>query len=153
MRLESSAFEPGGRIPVKYTCDGENVSPPFKWQGVPEAAQSLVMICDDPDAPAGVFSHWVLYNLPTSRNFLEEGLPSEAQLDRGGTQGRNDFGEIGYGGPCPPRSETHRYFFRFYALDEELDLPSGATRQQALDQIEEHTLDSTEYIGAYARSS
>lgn len=152
MRLESSAFETGGRIPAKYTCDGENVSPPFNWQGVPEAAQSLPMICDDPDALAGVFSHWVLYNLPTSRNFLEEGLPSKAQLDRGGTQGRNDFGEIGYGGPCPPRGETHRYFFRFYALDEELDLPSGATRQQVLDQIEEHTLGSTEYIGAYARS-
>jgi hypothetical protein len=152
MRLESSAFGSGDRIPAKYTCDGENVSPPFNWQGVPQAAQSLAMICDDPDAPVGAFSHWVLYNLPKHRNFLEEGLPSEAQLERGGTQGRNDFGEIGYGGPCPPRGETHRYYFRFFALGGELDLASGATRQQVLDRIQNHTLDSTEHIGTYTRA-
>lgn len=153
MVLESFAFKSGDRIPAKYTCDGENVSPPFTWHGVPKEAQSLALICDDPDASRGVFSHWVLYNLPTGRQILNENIPRDAELPGSGSQGRNDFGEIGYGGPCPPPGSTHHYYFRFYALKRVLDLSAGATRQQVLDRMQEHILDSTEVLGLYTRSS
>lgn len=158
IRLESTAFPEGGMIPRKYTCDGEDVSPPLAWSNVPEAARSLVLICDDPDAPAGTWTHWVLFNLPAEVTALSERLPPEGdvQVASGGAehaarQGRNDFGKLGYGGPCPP-SGTHRYYFRLCALDTTLSLKPGASRKQVLGAMEGHVLAQGQVMGRYARS-
>jgi Raf kinase inhibitor-like YbhB/YbcL family protein len=151
MQLTSPAFEPNGLIPPKYTCDGQDLSPPLAWHTVPETAQSLVLICDDPDAPRGTFVHWVMYNLPTSLMALPEGIPLGLSLEQGGLQGKNDFGKIGYGGPCPP-SGTHRYYFTLYALDQPLALNSGATKQQVLQAISGHELAKTQLMGRYHRT-
>lgn len=150
--LTSSAFKPDERIPTKYTCDGDDVSPPLSWQGTPPEAQSLVLIFDDPDAPNGMFSHWVLYNLPADMTSLPEAYPTSDEPSSGGTQGRNDFGSMGYGGPCPPQGSEHRYYFRLYALNRQLDIPAGATRAQILDRIQPHIIDRTELSGTYSRS-
>ena len=115
MKLESEAFAADGLIPSKYTCDGINISPPLSWSEPPGETQSFVLICDDPDAPMGTFVHWVLYNMPAHTRQLPEKLPSSAKLTNLGVQGKNDFGKLGYGGPCPPGG-THRYFFKLYAL-------------------------------------
>lgn len=147
LELLSDAFEEGEAIPEKYTCEGANVSPPLSWRGVPEGTKSLVLICDDPDAPNGTWSHWVLYNLSPDMESLPEGYSAGPNAD----EGRNDFGNSGYGGPCPPRGSTHRYFFRLYALDTELEATPGATRIQILNRIEDHILAQTTYMGRYAR--
>lgn len=152
MKLTSNAFSSGEAIPARYTCDDQNVSPPLDWVGVPNEAQSLVLICDDPDARAGIWSHWVLYDIPADSNGLPEGVPADERPSAGGAHGRNDFGNLGYGGPCPPPGPAHTYYFRLYALDEQLNLPSGATRAQVLDRIQDHIVDRTELIGRYARS-
>ncbi|MFO7917768.1 MAG: YbhB/YbcL family Raf kinase inhibitor-like protein [Anaerolineae bacterium] len=150
--LTSSALEAEETIPDKYTCEGKNISPPLSWQGVPEDAQSLALVCEDPDAPSGIFTHWLLYNIPTTRYDLPENVPPHITLDWGGAQGRNDFGDVGYGGPCPPRGETHRYYFRLYALDQELDLSPGLTRDQFFSAVEGHVLDRGDLMGRYRRS-
>ncbi len=150
-RLTSPAFEQGGGIPARYTCAGENVSPPLEWGEVPEGAKSLALICDDPDAPRGTFVHWVIFNIPPSAKGLAEGIPKEPELSDGSIQGRNDFGEIGYGGPCPPPGPAHRYFFKLYALDTKLDLPPGATKAQVLQAMQGHVLAQTELMGRFAR--
>jgi Raf kinase inhibitor-like YbhB/YbcL family protein len=153
LELTSAAFDSGGRIPARYTCEGEDVSPPLAWRGVPREAQSLVLICDDPDSRNGPWSHWVLYDVPADKDGLEGDVPPDARLPWGGAQGRNDFGNSGYGGPCPsPPGATHHYYFRLYALDASLDLPPGATRQQILERIEGHILARTELMGLFARS-
>jgi len=152
LKLTSEVFDPDGMIPAQYTCEGDDMSPPLNWQGVPDEAQSLVMICDDPDAPNGTWTHWLLYNVPLSRQSLPEGVPTDPELPWGGMQGRNDSGALGYGGPCPPPGPAHHYYFRLYALDEAPDLSPGATRQQVLDAIQDHILEKTELIGRYARS-
>jgi Raf kinase inhibitor-like YbhB/YbcL family protein len=144
IRLESSAFKEGETIPKVYTCDGTDTSPPLEWSGVPEAARSLSLIVEDPDAPVGTFTHWVLFNLPSDLKGLSEGIPPEGEvkLTPGGAtarQGKNDFGKFGYGGPCPP-SGTHRYLFLLYALDTRPDLKPGATRQQLLHDLKGHIL-------------
>jgi hypothetical protein len=118
---------------------------------VPERVESLVLICDDPDAPRGVWSHWVLYDIPADRDGLPKDFASAERTDSDGVQGRNDFGDLGYGGPCPPAGSEHRYYFRLYALDSALGLPSGANRHQVLEALEEHVVDRTELIGRYAR--
>lgn len=151
MTLVSPAFDTGESIPAVHTCDGDDASPPLAWHNVPEGAKSLTLICDDPDAPSGTWSHWVLYNIPPDRTELPGGLPPDGELDWGGFQGRNDFGNIGYGGPCPPRGATHRYFFRLAALDEALDLGPGLTRQQILNHVAEHRIDQAELMGRYQR--
>jgi Raf kinase inhibitor-like YbhB/YbcL family protein len=153
LELTSAAFEAGGRIPARYTCEGEDVSPPLAWRGVPREARSLVLICDDPDSSNGPWSHWVLYDIPADKDGLEENVSTGVRLSWGGVQGRNDFGNSGYGGPCPsPPGATHHYYFRLYALDETLGLPPGATRQQVLERIEAHILGRTELMGLFARS-
>src|SRR5690349_17188989 len=127
MQLTSSAFQLGGNIPKQFTCEGNDTSPQLAWSGVPSGTKTLALIVHDPDAPrAGGFYHWVAYNIPVSAGGIPENAPKQAEFPGGGTQGRNDFGNVGYGGPCPP-SGTHRYFFRLYALDTELKLGSGAT--------------------------
>lgn len=145
LEVTSPAFEPESRIPKKYTCDGENVSPPLKWSGVPAEAKSLALIVDDPDAPMGTWVHWVLYDLPPDLDALPEGA-------RGmGKEGVNDFRKTGYGGPCPPRGSEHRYFFKVYALDTVTNLKSGATKRDLENAMRGHILAQGQLIGIYGR--
>ncbi len=148
--LTSTAFTQGDPIPTKYTCDGQDVSPPLQWKDPPEGTQSFALIYDDPDAPVGTWVHWVLYNLPGSTLSLPEAVPSDADLPDGGRHGQNSWGRPGYGGPCPPGG-THRYFFKLYALDAELDLAAGASKEELLRAMEAHVLASTETMGVYSR--
>ncbi len=149
--VESPAFGRGEPIPTRYTCDGQDVSPPLRWSGVPDSAVTLAVLAEDPDAPHGLWVHWVLYGLEASRSGLPEGVPThEAVLD-GALQGRNDFRKIGYGGPCPPAGQRHRYFFRIYALDERPDLGAAATRSELLAAIEGHVVAEGALMGTYRR--
>ena len=150
IKITSSAFEEGGMIPSKYTCDGADVSPPLRWEEIPGGTRSVALIGDDPDAPMGTWVHWVLFNLPADTKELAENIPPEETLTNGAKQGISDFGRIGYGGPCPP-SGTHRYFFKIYALDIELDLESGANKHQLLMAMEGHILGQGQLIGKYKR--
>jgi Raf kinase inhibitor-like YbhB/YbcL family protein len=151
MRLTSTAFQEGETIPKEYTGDGKDVSPPLKWSGTPESTKSLALICEDPDAPRGLWVHWVLYNVPPGPGELAEGIPTEPSLPGGARQGKNDFGKIGYGGPAPPKGKPHRYYFRIYALDTTLDLKEGATRQELLDAMKGHVLAEGQLMGKYQR--
>lgn len=148
----SSAFEEGGMIPHKYTCDGEDVSPPLSWTGTPEGTKMIALINDDPDAPVGTWVHWVIFNIPASVRELPEDVPPQKELKDGARQGRNDFGRIGYGGPCPPRG-THRYYFKIYALDAVLSLPAGATKAELLMAMEGHIVAQGQLMGRYQRQS
>lgn len=164
--LRSSAFKDGGVIPTTFTCDGSDRSPPLEWSGVPASARSLALICDDPDAPRGTWSHWVVFNLPAQATALEqsvpagqrispafvEGLESPDENSLAGMQGRNDFGKTAYGGPCPPGG-SHRYFFRLYALDTTLGLESDVTRPQVLKAITGHIVGEGRLMGTYARTT
>jgi hypothetical protein len=148
--LTSSAFAPGEPIPRRYTCDGEDISPPLGWGEPPAGTQSFALMCDDPDAPAGTWVHWVLYDLPAGARGLPEAVPPDAELADGGRHGENSWGRLGYGGPCPP-SGTHRYFFRLYALDTALGLGAGASKEQLLQAMEGHVLAQAELMGTYTR--
>ena len=150
IKVTSSGFEAGGMIPSKYTCDGTDVSPPLKWESVPEGTKSIALISDDPDAPMGTWVHWVLFNLPADAGELAENIGPDKTLPNGARQGRNDFNRIGYGGPCPPGG-THRYFFKIYALDAPVDLLAGATEPQLLRAMEGHILGRGELMGKYKR--
>ena len=150
IKVTSTAFQPGGMVPKQYTCDGPDFSPPLAFSGVPAGAKSVALVCDDPDAPHGTWVHWVLYNLPANTRELPEHQPTQATLPSGARQGKNDFGNFGYGGPCPP-SGTHRYFFKVYALNAELDLQPGATKAQLVKAMNGHVLAHGELIGKYKR--
>ena len=150
MKLTSTAFEEGGMIPAEYTCDGQNISPPLAWSGVPDGAKTLALIADDPDAPRGTWVHWVVYQIPPTEKGLPENVPARPTLDNGARQGTNDFKKTAYGGPCPP-SGTHRYFFKLYALDADLNLPPGATKDQLLKAMDTHTLAEGQLMGRYKR--
>lgn len=153
MQLSSSAFQQARSIPIRFTCDGENVSPPFTWKGAPAQTKSFVLIMHDPDAPrAGGFTHWVLYNIPASAAELPSTLSQEAPVAGSCVQGMNDSGEIGYTGPCPP-SGTHRYVTRLYALNAELNLKAGASQKQVEEAMRGHVLERAELTGTYARTS
>ena len=150
MEITSSAFTHGGTIPAKYTCDGPDVSPPLAWSGVPEGTRSLILICDDPDAPMGTWVHWVVVNIPPNMTGFPEGV-SGANLDEQGiVQGMTDFRRSDYGGPCPP-SGTHRYYFKLYALDTILGLDSKATKKQVESAMKGHILTEAQLMGRYAR--
>jgi Raf kinase inhibitor-like YbhB/YbcL family protein len=150
--LTSDGFAEGDAIPVRYTCDGDDTSPALMWSGAPAGTQAFAIIVDDPDAPTDEpFVHFVVYDLPGGETGLEEGIPVPAQPNAGGSQGRNDFGRTGWGGPCPPEGETHTYVFTLYALDSPLSLDAGATKQQVLDAIEGHVLDEAQLTAAYGR--
>jgi Raf kinase inhibitor-like YbhB/YbcL family protein len=149
IRLTSPAFSEGGLIPKQYTCDGADKSPPLEWSGVPTSARALALVCEDPDAPVGTFSHWVIHDLPPESTKLDEGVISETG-PLAGHQGKNDFGRVGYGGPCPPGG-THRYIFRLYALDTLLNLGSAASRATVLKAVEGHILAEGRLIGKYSR--
>lgn len=147
MELTSSAFENNGMIPSQYTCDGDNISPPLELMQVPEEAKSLVLIMDDPDAvkPAGkIWDHWVVFNIPVDIYEIEEGK------EPSGVLGINSFGNKGYGGACPPDGE-HSYIFKLYALDIELDLKEGATKEEVEELMKDHIIETADLIGRYSR--
>src|ERR1700756_4797419 len=144
MKITSSAFNEGGNIPSKFTCDGSDTSPPLQLTSVPPGAKSLVLIADDPDAPGGLFTHWLVWNIPPQTNSIAEGSAPK------GVHGTNDFGKSGYKGPCPPPG-THRYSFKIFALDRELDLRSGAKRSQVDAAIKGHVVAQGELVGRYSR--
>jgi Raf kinase inhibitor-like YbhB/YbcL family protein len=144
MKITSSAFQEGGNIPSKFTCDGSDSSPPLQITGVPSEAKTLVLIADDPDAPGGLFTHWLVWNIPTQTNSIAEGSAPK------GMHGTNDFGKSGYKGPCPPPG-THRYSFKIFALDRELDLRPGARRSQVDAAMKGHIIAQGELVGRYAR--
>ena len=150
LEISSTAFSEGEMIPTRYTCDGPDVSPDLSWSGVPDTAKSLALICDDPDAPMGTWVHWVLFNIPSSASGLPAEISSDAALESGARHGSNDFGRLGYGGPCPPGG-THRYYFKLYALDTELNLDSGVTKDQLLEAMEGHILAEAQLMGTYKR--
>ncbi len=152
MQITSSAFENEALIPVKYTCEGEDVSPPLTWKGVPEEAHSLALIMDDPDAPRGTFTHWVVYNLPVIPPKIDEGESLSERFEEGLREGFNDFGKQGYGGPCPPRSHgEHHYYFRLFALKQKLDLTGRVTRAQLLEKIDDFVIDEAVLMGRFSR--
>lgn len=150
MELTSSAFVEGAIIPKKYTCDDKDISPPLTWSNIPEGVKTFAIICDDPDAPMGSWVHWVIFNLPANITELAEGIPPAEELPNGALQGRNDFRTIGYGGPCPPRG-THRYFFKVYALSEELRIKSGSTKSELITAMKGKILSEGRLMGKYSR--
>ena len=150
MKLASPAFAEGGMIPAKHTGDGLDLSPQLNLEGLPEKAQSIALICDDPDAPAGTWVHWVLFNWPAKDTNFPQGIPPEKSLANAASQGQNDFRRIGYGGPCPPGG-THRYYFKAYALDVRLELAPGQTKAKLLDAMKGHVLAEAQIMGKYRR--
>ena len=149
--LTSTAFARAGDIPTQHTCDGPDRSPPLAWAAPPSGTKALALVCEDPDAPGGLWGHWVLWGIPATTRALPEGVKSQPTLPDGSRHGTNDFGKLGYNGPCPPRGAPHRYFWKLYALDTAPVLQPGATRQQLLDAIEGHTLATAELMGRYGR--
>jgi Raf kinase inhibitor-like YbhB/YbcL family protein len=149
--LKSTAFAPGAEIPKKHSCEAADVSPALEWSGSPARTVSFALIMDDPDAPAGTWAHWVLWNLTASAHGLPEAVAKQDQLVDGMRQGRNSFRKIGYNGPCPPPGKPHRYFFRLYALDEKLELAPGANSADLQQAMKGHVLMQAEYMGAYRR--
>jgi Raf kinase inhibitor-like YbhB/YbcL family protein len=150
-QLSSSAFENGAAIPKDHTGDGANHSPPLAWLGSPEGTESFALVCEDPDAPRGVWVHWVLFNLPGDSKELPKALPLDSKLSNGAFQGKNDFGKIGYGGPAPPPGKAHRYFFTLYALKNKLALSAGATKSQLISAMEGSILGQAKWMGVYKR--
>lgn len=149
-RLTSTAFKDGEAIPEDYTCDGRNVSPPLSWENAPKGAEGFAIIMDDPDAPGGTFTHWIIVNIPANETGLQEGIPKTEKLENGAIQGKNSAGKIGYSGPCPP-SGTHRYIFRIYALHMKLDLQPGADMTQMEATMRDHIMGKAELMGTYRR--
>jgi len=151
IQITSTAFAEGRPIPAQYTCAGPDVSPPLTWSNAPVGAKSFALITDDPDAPMGTWVHWVVYNLPSTATSLAEDTPPLPELSGGARQGVNDFGKIGYGGPCPPPGKPHRYFFKIYALDALLDLKPGATKKELLKAMNNHVLAEGQLMGTCQR--
>ncbi len=145
MKLSSPEFNEGEFIPKKYSCEGADISPPLNISGAPEDAKSLALIVDDPDAPSGTWVHWVVWNIMPSWQIGEGSVPE------GGMQGKNDFGKMNYGGPCPPSGPAHRYYFKLYALDTELELSPGATKEELLSAMEGHILAQAQIMGKYKK--
>lgn len=151
LSVSSSVFQEGESIPANYSCQGQDISPPLMWSEPPDGTHSFVLIVDDLDAPVGVFTHWVLFNLPADSRELPEAIPVQSQLPKGALQGKNDFGKIGYGGPCPPPGRPHRYQFALYALEQPLDLKPGTSKQQVLEAMQGHILAQGQLTGRYQR--
>lgn len=148
--LSSTTFQ-DGKLPRECTCDGDNRSPPLDWTTPPNGTRSFTLTVTDPDAPSGTFTHWVLFNLPVTSNRLLHGVPKQGELSDGSRQGRNDFGKIGYGGPCPPRGKSHRYVFTLFALDRTLEASAGADRAQVESAMNGHILARGELTARYGR--
>lgn len=150
LELSSAAFAEGQPIPARYTCTGDDISPPLVWRGAPAGTQSFALIMDDPDAPRGTWVHWVVYNLPASVTALPEAIRADGDLPGGAVHGRNSWGRNDYGGPCPP-SGTHRYFFKLYALDTTLNLAPGASKEALLQAMQGHILAQGQLMGTYKK--
>ncbi len=150
MKLISTVFDARNVIPPRYTCDGQDVSPPLTWSPPPANTQSLALICDDPDAPGKTWVHWVVYNLPPSTRSLPEAVPEGSAIAGGGLQGINDFNQLAYGGPCPPGG-NHRYFFKLYALDRMLNLKPGVSKAELEVAMQGHIIEQGELMGYYSR--
>ena len=150
MQITSSAFTEGSMIPAKYTCDGQDISPPLEWKNAPAGTKSFALISDDPDAPAGIWVHWVAYNIPANVIKLDENVKPEKEFKNGMRQGSNSWPKIGYGGPCHP-SGTHRYYFKLYALDTVLNIKPGATKTHVLQSMKVHVLAEVQLMGKYKR--
>jgi Raf kinase inhibitor-like YbhB/YbcL family protein len=151
LELKSPDFSSGASIPRQFTCDGADISPALAWNDPPGATLSFALIADDPDAPVGTWVHWVLFDLLANGRALSQNVPKQEQLADGSRQGRNDFRKIGYGGPCPPPGEPHRYFFKLYALDTKLNLQPGATKRDVERAMQGHILAQGEWMGRYGR--
>jgi Raf kinase inhibitor-like YbhB/YbcL family protein len=155
-QLTSDSFQAGGEIPPAYTCQGQSISPELHWTGVPEKTKSFALICDDPDAPGRIWVHWVIYNIPIEKEVFKttfkllEAFPKQEITEKGIRQGTNDFGRIGYDGPCPP-SGTHRYYFKLYALDSLLNLKPGSNKLQLLGAMKGHILAMTQLMGTFGK--
>lgn len=152
-QLKSSAFQPEGNVPPRFTCEGADISPELTWSGMPAGTKTFALIVHDPDAPrAGGFTHWVVFNIPAGVSHIAENAPKHGQLPGGGVQGRNDGGKQGYMGPCPP-SGTHRYYFRVYALDTALDLRETAGKADVEKALKGHVLGQAEVMGKYKKGA
>jgi Raf kinase inhibitor-like YbhB/YbcL family protein len=151
-KLRSKAFSDGGMIPVKHTCDGENLSPPLEWTEPPRHTSSLVLICDDTDVPGVMQTHWLMYNIPPDYRIFLEGVHRTEVLPWGSAQGWNDFGEIGYGGPCLDYGQSHRYVFRLFAVEVGLNIPPGLSRAEVFRRIRLHILADANLVGCYQRT-
>jgi Raf kinase inhibitor-like YbhB/YbcL family protein len=151
IKISSPAFIEGGTIPENYTCDGENISPSLNWSGIPKGTQSLALIMDDPDAPIGIFVHWVIYGMDGKLSGLPEGVTKSATVEGIGLQGINSFRKTGYDGPCPPKGTPHRYYFKLYALDSVIALKPGASKSDVEKAIESHVLGQGQFMGKYGR--
>jgi len=149
IELTSAAFTEGGKIPVRFTCEGDDVSPPLQWTGAPVETRSFALICEDPDAPRGTWLHWVLYNIPGTAVELMQAVPTLPETPSGTRHGRNTAKDMAYAGPCPPPGKPHRYFFRLYALDIMLNLPPGASRQELEQGMDQHILGQGTLMGTY----
>jgi len=147
LTVTSTAFTHEGTVPVVYSCDGEDISPPISWTGTPDGTESFVLICDDPDA-IGTWVHWVVFNIPGDATGLPENVPDGRTLAGGGMHGKNSWGDPGYGGPCPPMG-AHHYVFKVYALDTTLPLDPGASKRSVLDAMSGHILGTGEVVGIY----
>ena len=150
MEIKSSSFQEGDMIPAKYTCDGQNISPPLAWNGAPADTKSFAVICDDPDAPAGTWVHWVIFDIPASINGLPESVPRRDEVPGLGKSGKNTSQHYGYDGPCPPGG-THRYYFKLYALDALLNLNAGLSKEALLKTMKGHVLAEAQVMGRYKR--
>ena len=151
IQVTSPVLKEGETIPARYTCEGDDLSPPLGWSQVPEGTKSLALICEDPDAPRGMWVHWVIYGLPPDSTSLPEAVPPDSVLASHAKQGENSWGRIGYGGPFPPRGKPHRYFFRLYALDGKLPVVAGLTKKALLNAVQGHILETAEFHGLYGR--
>lgn len=149
MQVSSSAFKDGDSIPPEFTADDVDVSPPLQWQGAPGDTKSYVLICDDPDAPRGTWTHWVIFNIPADRHELPKAVPTEREVLDGARQGINSFKKIGYGGPNPPAGKPHHYIFTVYALDTLLDLPAGSSKQDVEKAMKGHIRASGKVTGLF----
>ena len=151
LSISSSAFNEGDRIPDKYTCEGEDISPQLIWSDTPEGTKSFTLICDDPDAPMGTWDHWLIYNIPADSEGLSEAVPTDESLTDGSKQGLNSWEKKSYGGPCPPPGDPHRYFFKLYALDTMLTLTGDADKSTLENAMQEHILAEAQLMGTFSR--
>jgi Raf kinase inhibitor-like YbhB/YbcL family protein len=151
--LRSDAFNHGHSIPAHNTCDGQGLSPQLTWIDPPAGTRAFVLIVDDPDAPSGLFTHWIVCNIPPNIHTLPESTPGATAFPQGVVEGRNGFGDIGYGGPCPPKGNAHHYRFTLYALDAPIGVKHGVTKEQVLDAMRGHILDQTKLEGTYQRAT
>jgi Raf kinase inhibitor-like YbhB/YbcL family protein len=149
--ISSASFPSGGDIPKKYTCDGADISPELSWTEPPQGTKSFAVIAEDPDAPAGTWTHWVLFDLSPDTTSLAESVNKIDELPGGERQGRNDFRKIGYNGPCPPPGRPHRYFYKIFALGEKLNLEPGASKADVEKAMEGLILGQAEWMGKYQR--